>query len=406
MKNLIKTKLFKRSTALFMSLILCFLLISSENNIYVKAAGHTRDEAVAWAVSQVGKGLDYDGIYGNQCVDLIKYYYDYFGFANYAKGNANAYITNSLPPGWTRVYDNYQPGDIAVWKVNHNCGTCNTSGYGHVGIIVSADNVGFNAVNQNFNSQDWCTQNWFNIFALECAIRPAFSEAPAPNVYFNDFNQNGVWDNNAEVYIKLMNPEKRHVTEVGCYLYDNNGTLLKNYSESSSYITSYVNYTCNINNDMGYNLSPGTTYKFVLYGIVDGQEYKDEMRTFTTTSIDSEAPVISDISIYDIDVSGYKVKCKVTDNVKVNRVQFPTWTNKEGQDDIFPDWSTNSKASGILTTDGYYLYNVSTSEHGYETGEYTTHIYAYDDAGNQAVEQIPVVTITDKKTSVDITPTP
>lgn len=36
-------------------------------------------------------------------------------------GNANAYISNNLPPGWTRVYSNYQPGDIAVWKTNHSC---------------------------------------------------------------------------------------------------------------------------------------------------------------------------------------------------------------------------------------------------------------------------------------------
>ena len=62
------------------------------------AQAATRDEAVAWANAQIGKGLDYDGAYGNQCVDLIKYYYDYFGVAGYAKGNANAYITNALPP--------------------------------------------------------------------------------------------------------------------------------------------------------------------------------------------------------------------------------------------------------------------------------------------------------------------
>ena len=31
--------------------------------------GHTAQEALAWAKAQVGKSLDYDGVYGAQCVD-------------------------------------------------------------------------------------------------------------------------------------------------------------------------------------------------------------------------------------------------------------------------------------------------------------------------------------------------
>ncbi len=247
----------------------------------------TRDEAVAWANAQIGKGLDYDGTDGKQCVDLIKYYYAYFGVAGYARGNANKYITNALPPGWSRVYGDYQPGDIAVWKVS------NRTPIGHVGIITSADSVGFNAVNQNYNLQEYCTQNWFYVSVLACAIRPVYTgSAPAQpvgsDITFADFNQNGVWDTNAEMYIKVMNPNRHTVSEVGCYLYNANGEQIKKYSESCNLSTSYVNYNCNLNNDMKITLSPGTTYKFVLYAIVNGQEYKDSMRSFTTTE---SAPV-------------------------------------------------------------------------------------------------------------------
>lgn len=264
----------------------------------VKAAGHTQSEAVNWAVAQIGKGLDYDNYAGNQCVDLIKYYYDYFGVAGYAMGNANAYITNNLPSGWIRVYGDFQPGDIAVWKVNHSCSTCSTGSYGHVGIITSADSVGFNAVNQNFNNQAYCTQNWFYCSALACAIRPSYSSVvtppPAPSISFADFNQNGVWDNNAEMYIKVMNPSKATVSKVGCYLYDAAGNLEKTYSEDCNLQTSYVNYNCNINNDMQYTLKPGTTYQFVLYAIVNGTEYKDVMRSFVTTGVSvPEPPVVT-----------------------------------------------------------------------------------------------------------------
>lgn len=225
----------------------------------------------------------YYGVYGCQCVDLIKYYYAYFGYANYAMGNANAYISNNLPPGLTRVYSNYQPGDIAVWKTNHSCSTCGTTSLGHVGIITSADSVGFNAVNQNFSNQSFCSRNWFYCSALACAIRPSYSGgttvAPSPSVTFADFNQNRVWDTNAEMYIKVMNPNRGRVSAVGCYLYNANGGLIKSYSESCNYTTSYVNYNCNFNNDMKYSLTPGTSYQFELYAIVDGREYKDTRRS-------------------------------------------------------------------------------------------------------------------------------
>ncbi len=281
------------SVILAVSLMVTSVICGSFAGHSATAQAATRDEAVAWANAQIGKGLDYDGAYGNQCVDLIKYYYDYFGVAGYATGNANAYITNALPPGWTRVYGDYQPGDVAVWKVNYSCGTYSTTAYGHVGIITSADSVGFNAVNQNFNNQSYCTQNWFNISALACAIRPVYSgNTPAqpatPNISFADFNQNGVWDTNAEMYIKVMNPDKHTVSSVGCYLYNANGNLVKSYSENCGLSTSYVNYNCNLNNDMQMTLTPGTTYYFELYAVVEGQEFKDSKRSFTTTG---QAPV-------------------------------------------------------------------------------------------------------------------
>ena len=59
---------------------------------------HNRNEAVEWAIAQVGKALDYDGAYGAQCVDLIKYYYAYLG-EKPVRGNGKDYATNALPGG-------------------------------------------------------------------------------------------------------------------------------------------------------------------------------------------------------------------------------------------------------------------------------------------------------------------
>ncbi|MBO5488670.1 MAG: GBS Bsp-like repeat-containing protein, partial [Eubacterium sp.] len=376
-----------------LTFVLAFALLVGNICITPKEAkAATQSDAVAWANAQLGKGLDYDGVYGNQCVDLIKYYYAYFGVANYAMGNANAYISNSLPPGWTRVYSNYQPGDIAVWKVNHSCSTCNTGGYGHVGIITSADSTGFNAVNQNFCSKSYCTQNWFYCSALACAIRPSFTNST--NVTFSDFRQNNVWDNNAEFYVKATKSGAGNITNVGCYLYDANGSLLKSYKENCNY-ANYCNYTCNMVNDMGYSLSPGTTYKIVLFAIANGKEFKDSMRTFKTTGYsDTTKPVVSDVSVKDVSENGYTIRCKATDNIGVDRVQFPTWTILNGQDDIQNDWGTNILARGTAVGNNYYEYRVNVSAHNNELGAYATHIYAYDKVGNYNCVVVPTTTLT------------
>ena len=95
------------------------------------------------------------------------------------------------------------------------------------------------------------------------------------------------------------------------------------------------------------------------------------------------------MSITDVSETGYTVTCTVTDNFRVDRVQFPTWTLYHEQDDLFPNWVTNSACSG--TAEGsFYTYRVNVSDHNYEMGEYLTHIYAYDPAGNEAVAHVPV----------------
>lgn len=60
------------------SLIFLFTLIMFASTS-AKATSKTSDEAIAWVKSQCGKSIDYDDVYGAQCVDLIKAYYAYLG---------------------------------------------------------------------------------------------------------------------------------------------------------------------------------------------------------------------------------------------------------------------------------------------------------------------------------------
>lgn len=108
---------------------------------------------------------------------------------------------------------------------------------------------------------------------------------------------------------------------------------------------------------------------------------------------DHTPPVISNVSVYDVTEDGYWVSCTVTDDESgVDRVQFPTWTTRNGQDDLAKNWNQNTSVSGKI--DGTYVtFYVSKQMHKWESGVYQTHIYAFDNAGNHSVYILDAVTL-------------
>jgi hypothetical protein len=106
-----------------------------------------------------GKGVDFDGSYGNQCQDLFnKYLVDVWNIPNpiqqfpvasayqnygYAKNNPNFVCVPNDP---TAVP---QAGDVIIW--NQGVGP-----HGHVGIFVEGDVMNFKAFEQNWNGVQKC----------------------------------------------------------------------------------------------------------------------------------------------------------------------------------------------------------------------------------------------------------
>lgn len=354
--------------------ILLFTTFICVDKTEVQAA--TKEEGVSWAMSQIGKGLDYDGVYGNQCVDLIKYYYAHYGVAGYARGNAIQYTSNSLPPGWTRVYSNYQPGDIAVFKAKNGCSVCTTGENGHVGIITSIDSVGFNAVNQNYAGRSYCTQNWFHVRCLACAIRPNFTSDTTPPTISNV----RITDVNADGYTVVCNvSDNVGISKVEFPSWNTD----KHRGEDANWIQGSVS---------GNTASARISLSSLKSGAVQGNYVthiyawdSSGNKTCVSTSIvyiDRTAPTLTDIKVVEKDSKGYTVECKASDASGVDRVQFPTWTAKNDQDDIAKDWWTNQAVRGTRVSGDTYQFRVNISEHNYEVGSYVTHIYVYDKYGN------------------------
>ena len=355
-----------------------FFLILSMTVNKTQAEAMTQSQGVSWAQAQIGKGLDYDGVYGNQCVDLIKYYYAQFGVAGYARGDAVQYKSNALPPGWTRVWSNYQPGDIAVFRENNTCSVCSTGSRGHVGIITSIDSVGFNAVNQNYAGKSYCTQNWFHVKAIACAIRPNFSSSDSTPPSISN--------------VRITNIDANGYT-VTCNVSDNVGidrvefpswNTDKHRGEDANWIRGSVS---------GNTASARISLSSLKSGAVQGN-YVTHIYAWDTSGnktgvstsviyIDRTAPTLTDVKIVEKDSQGYVVECKASDASGIDRVQFPTWTARNSQDDLAPNWGTNTAVKGTATGNTY-RFRVNISDHNNEHGDYITHVYVYDKYGNSA----------------------
>lgn len=99
------------------------------------------------------KFLDADGVYGNQCVDVIKAYFtEVVGISGKARGNAINYWDNC--PELDKIANTPsgvpQKGDVIVW--NKDIG----SQYGHIAIFKQGNSKNFESFDQNFPTGSKC----------------------------------------------------------------------------------------------------------------------------------------------------------------------------------------------------------------------------------------------------------
>lgn len=105
---------------------------------------------------------------------------------------------------------------------------------------------------------------------------------------------------------------------------------------------------------------------------------------FIDASSDVTPPSISNVHISDINDEGFTVSCEVSDDLTgVGQVFFPVWSDNLGQDDIV--WHKGTIVGNTASC------RISYADHNGESGNYTVHVYAYDQTGNSAMEATAVV---------------
>ena len=132
------------------------------------------------------------------------------------------------------------------------------------------------------------------------------------------------------------------------------------------------------------------TFHVYVYSRKTGGWIETETQTLEVKGTDTTGPEISNVQVTNVTNTGYDVSCTVTDPSGVDRVQFPTWTAANGQDDLLSDWSTNAKARGSQNGNTW-TFHVNIADHNNEGGTYCTDIHAYDTRGNESGWNAPRV---------------
>ena len=137
----------------------------------------------------------------------------------------------------------------------------------------------------------------------------------------------------------------------------------------------------------------------IYVALTDGRNYGVTEATGNVTNIDKTAPTYSSVEVKNVNSNGYDVYVYgVTDSGSgVNRVQFPTWTEKNGQDDLQQDYDKNPEVTGIKQTDGTtWVYHVDVAKHNNESEIYITHIYICDNVGCAIEVEVEKVSVPSK----------
>lgn len=115
----------------------------------------TKQRQEDWFTSAVGRGMNLDGVFGFQCVDVINDYGNFL-FGNWqqtvGRGNAKDKYANMPDTYWQKIPNNPkdanlipQRGDVIVWpamtKINNPAG--------HIAVVVSANQKGVTVIEQD-----------------------------------------------------------------------------------------------------------------------------------------------------------------------------------------------------------------------------------------------------------------
>lgn len=162
-----------------------------------------------------------------------------------------------------------------------------------------------------------------------------------------------------------------------------NGTSQNTYLCPETLVkTGSVNSTDNIQ-----VIGEESSYYYIQYPISSGTKRGFIPKNVLITGNADISVSVFNLPTGNVSDGSYVVSVKVSGGTKgISSVKFPTWTLKDGQDDI--KWG-----NGTTMGNNVWSYTVNTHDHNDENGSYQTHVYVYDAAGNVKVIGLPVINV-------------
>ena len=362
----------------------------------------TADEIESYFRKRVGQAYD-----NGMCMRFVREGFQALGGPlssaccayNYGNSHIQSTDINTIPIGADVFFGNCGGGP---------CKSCHSTYYGHIGVYVGNDQfvhaTGGKVQITSLKGSNW--KNKFRGWGYHGGITVTGGSNNLPNLCV-DVVQG--WQNH--IYVKgwAFDPDTPNA-KVAVHVYINNEC---HEVIADKYHDQELDDTFHCGTDHGFALDIPTdqtgevNVSFYAIDEQDANQHSEPSDSYSsyknptkvTITSDKTGPTITNAKVTNVDSTGYTVTCTVTDASGVNRVQFPTWTEKNGQDDLLSGWEVSPKASGTRNGDTF-TFRVKTSDHNNESGVYHTHIYAYDNSyrGNCAgavtlTATVPVPTV-------------
>ena len=362
----------------------------------------TADEIASYFRSRVGQAYD-----NGMCMRFVREGFQALGGPlssaccayNYGNSHIQSTDIDTIPIGADVFFGNCGGGP---------CKSCHSTYYGHIGVYVGNDQfvhaTGGKVQITSLKGSNW--KNKFRGWGYHGGITVTGGSNNLPNLCVDVLQG---WQNH--IYVKgwAFDPDTPNA-KVAVHVYINNEcheVIADKYHDQGLDDTFHCGADHGFALDIPTDQTGEVTVSFYAIDEQDANQHSEPSDSYSsyknptkvTITSDKTGPTITNAKVTNVDSTGYTVTCTVTDASGVNRVQFPTWTEKNGQDDLLSNWEVSSKASGTRNGNTF-TFRVKTSDHNNESGVYHTHIYAYDNSyrGNCAgavtlTATVPVPTV-------------
>ncbi len=215
--------------------------------------------------------------------------YDNQGVAMPGWGNAGNWLNGARNSGYA-TGSTPAVGAVAVWQGN---------GYGHVAYVVSVQSTTTFTVNEGGRT-DLDQTNSHGVAYGYKITNAVGGKRPYDNgltlvgfIYpkgksslqctWETPSATKITQTNAFLYGKLNYNQNANCTQCGVRLINaSTGASVASKDEYVNYKSNYVDMWYDITDELGVTLTPGTTYKYNFYAIINGKEYWSPVGTFTT----------------------------------------------------------------------------------------------------------------------------